>query len=199
MVSPPSVPEARLADWRLTEDATETPFSAAGVTVTARILVYADDRLRERLRERTGVDRLWRFFLASRLVLSPSSPVTGALRSLVVSRANRGFADRLRDRGFTAVDLAERRSLRIGDADARLLRYDACCPVDGLTLSVDGWLAVWAPDRAFRLAGGAYPTAVVDDATAAPGNASDAADTLADSLDPSAFRADLFDLIRGTR
>jgi hypothetical protein len=191
MVAPPSVPDELLTDWRQVDDVTETPFSAAGLTVTARVLLYEDDRLRTAVRERTGVDRSWRFFLATRLELAPSPPVTGALRGLVASRASRGFVDRLGDRGFDDVDRVERRSLRVGDADARLFGYDARCRVDGVTLSVDGWLAVWAPDRSFRLAGGAYPTGVVDGAEAA-------ADALADHLDPSAFRTELFELIRGT-
>lgn len=190
MVDPPSVPDERLVDWRPAGDATETPFAAPGLTVTARIRVYEDDRLRAAVRGRTGIDRSWRFFLATRLELSPSPPVTRALRGLVASRASRGFADRLEDRGFEAVERVERRSLRVGDDDARLFGYDARCRVDGITLSVDGWLAVWAPDRAFRLAGGAYPIAVVD-------GDGEAADALVDSLDPSAFRAELFELIRG--
>jgi hypothetical protein len=190
MVAPPSVPEERLTDWRRANDLSDTPFAAPGLTVTARILLYEDDRLRAAVRERTGVDRSWRFFLATRLELTPSPPVTGALRGLVASRAGRGFADRLEDRGFEAVERTERRSLRVGDDDARLFGYDARCRVDGVTLSVDGWLAVWAPDRTFRLAGGAYPIAVVDDD-------GETADALADCLDPSAFRAELFELIRG--
>jgi hypothetical protein len=190
MIDPPSVPDARLVDWRRTSDATETPFATPGLTVTARIRLYEDDRLREAVRERTGVDRSWRFFLATRLDLTPSPPVTGALRGLVASRASRGFADRLEDRGFEAVERVERRRLAVGDDDARLFGYGARCRVDGVTLSVDGWLAVWAPDREFRLAGGAYPVAVVD-------GGAEAADALADCLDPSAFRSELFELIRG--
>jgi hypothetical protein len=190
MVDPPSVPEERLTDWRRASDLTDTPFSAPGLTVTARIRLYEDDRLRAAVRERTGVDRSWRFFLATRLELTPSPPVTGALRGLVASRASRGFTDRLEDRGFEAVERTERRSLLVGDDDARLFGYDARCRVDGVSLSVDGWLAVWAPDRAFRLAGGAYPIAVVD-------GAGPTADALANCLDPSAFRSELFELIRG--
>jgi len=190
MAEPPSAPEDRLADWRRANDLTDTPFAAPGLTVTARILLYEDDRLRAAVRERTGVDRSWRFFLATRLELAPSPPVTGALRGLVASRASHGFADRLEDRGFESVERTERRSLRVGDDDARLFGYDARCRVDGLSLSIDGWLAVWAPDRSFRLAGGAYPIAVVD-------GGGETADALADCLDPSAFRAELFELIRG--
>lgn len=193
MADPPSVPADRLADWRTVDDTTETLFSAAGVTVTARLLRYEDDRLRARVREQTGVDRSWRFFLAARLELTPQPPVTGALRGLVASRADRGFVDRLEDRGFDAVDRVERRTLQIGEHEARLFGYDARCRVDGVALSVDGWLATWTPDRAFRLAGGAYPTGVAD--------ASDdrMADVLRDCFDPSAFRSDLFALLRATR
>ncbi|RMB25635.1 hypothetical protein [Haloplanus aerogenes] len=191
MVDPPSVPDDLLTDWRRADDTTETLFSAAGVTVTARLLRYEDDYLRARIRERAGVDRSWRFFLAARLELTPQPPVTGALRGLVAAQASRGFANRLGDRGFDAVDRVERRMLRIGDHEARLFGYDSRCPVDSVTLSVDGWLAVWAPDRAFRLAGGAYPTGVVD------ATDDETADALRDCLDPSAFRSDLFALLRG--
>lgn len=192
MAAPPSVPTERLADWRRADETTETLFSAAGVTVTARLLTYEDDRLRSRVRERTGVDRSWRFFLAARLELTPSPPSPRALRRLVATRAGRGFVDRLEDRGFEAVDRVERRSLRVGESDARLLGYDARCRIAGIMLSVDGWLATWAPDREFRLAGGAYPTAVVDGE-----GEGEVAEALADCLDPAAFRTELFELVRG--
>ncbi|WP_251330432.1 hypothetical protein [Haloplanus pelagicus] len=195
MVAPPSVPTDRLTDWQRASDATETPFSAAGLTVTARILLFEDDRLREEVRDRSGLDRSWRFFLAARLELAPAPPVTGALRRLVAARASRGFADRLGDRGFSAVERIDRRSLRVGDADARLFRYDARCRVDGVTLAVDGWLAVWAPDRAFRLAGGAYPRSIVDTAPSVDERVSE---SLTDSIDPEGFREELFVLIRAT-
>jgi len=196
MVAPPAVPGERLTDWRRVSDTSETPFDAGGLTVTARILVYEDDHLREAVREQTALDRSWRFFLAARLELAPSPPVTGALRGLVASRASHGFATRLADRGFVDVDRAERRSLRVGDAEARLFRYDTRCRIDGVTLDVDGWLAVWIPDGAFRLAGGAYPTAVADaDASVSDG----VVDALEARLDPQAFRTELFELIRGTR
>lgn len=190
MVAPPSVPDAHLDGWRRTADAEETLFSAVGLTVSAHTLLYEDDRLRAAVRERTGLDRSWRFFLAGRLELTPSPPVTGALRGLVSARASRGFADRLEDRGFVDVDVVERRSFRVGDDDARLYGYDAQCPVDDVTISADGWLAVWAPDRSFRLAGGWYPTGVEDDGETGA--------RLADLLDPDGFREDLLALIRGT-
>ncbi|MFB6108086.1 MAG: hypothetical protein ABEJ82_04485 [Haloplanus sp.] len=190
MVTPPSVPEDRLDGWRRVDDGEETLFSAAGVTVTAHLVRYEDDRLRERVRERTGLDRSWRFFLAGRLELSPAPPVTAPLRGLVAARASRGFADRLGDRGFEGVEVTDRRRLRVGDENARLFGYEARCPLDDVTLSVDGWVAVWAPDRAFRIAGGAYPTGVA--------GGGETAARLRDCLDPSAFRDDLFALIRGT-
>lgn len=190
MVAPPSVPEDRLDGWHHVDDTEETLFSAVGLTVTAHTLLYEDDRLRAAVRERTGIDRSWRFFLAGRLALTPSPPVTGPLRGLVAARASRGFVDRLEERGFVNVDVVERRSFRVGDDDARLFGYDARCPVDDVTLSVDGWLAVWAPDSAFRLAGGAYPTTVEEDGETGV--------RLADLFDPSAYREDLLALIRGT-
>ncbi|WP_338738877.1 hypothetical protein [Haloplanus salilacus] len=192
MVAPPAVPDERLSNWRRVDDTTETPFDAAGVTVSARVVLFEDDDLRTVVRDRAGVDRIWRFFLAARLSVSPVPPVPGTLRGLVATRAGRDFADRLDARGFTAVDRVERRSLRIGDDDATLFRYDARCHVEGVTLSVDGWLATWVPDRDVRLAGGAYPTGVVD------ATEPDAAAALRDALDPTAFRSELFELIRGT-
>ncbi|WP_435066802.1 DUF6517 family protein [Haloplanus sp. C73] len=189
MVAPPSV-AADLDDWRRVSDGTETLFSAGGVSVEARVQVYEDDHLRAAVRERTGVDRSWRFFLVARLELSPSPPISGPLRGLVASRASRGFADRLETRGFERVERRERRTLRIGDDEARLFGYDAHCRVADLDLSVDGWLAVWAPDEAFRLAGGAYPTGVDGEGETAA--------ALTDCLDPSAFRSELFELLRAT-
>jgi hypothetical protein len=193
MVEPPSVPTEQLTDWRRTTDATETPFSALGLTVTARFLLYEDERLRTAIREETGVDRTWRFFLAARLTLDPTPPVTRTLRNLVANRASRGFVDRLSEREFGAVERVDRRPLRVGGEAARLFQYDARCRVDGLTLPVTAWLAVWAPGSDFRMAGGAYPTGVDSGA---------AEDTLADSiesrLDPTGFRSELFDLVRAT-
>jgi hypothetical protein len=192
MVAPPSVPDERLSDWRQIDDSTETPFDAPGVTVSARLRLFADDTLRTAIQDRAGVDRMWRFFLAARLSVSPTPPVPGTLRGLVATRAGHDFADRLDARGFTDVDRAERRSFRVGDDDATLFRYDALCQIEGVTLSIDGWLATWVPDRDVRLAGGAYPTAIVDAADP------DAAAALRDTLDPAAFRSELFDLLRET-
>jgi hypothetical protein len=188
MVAPPSVPEGRLDGWRLTDDREDVPFAAPGLTVTARVLVYEDAALRETIRDRVGMDRNWRFYLAGRLELAPSPPGSGALRRLVASRASAGFADRLAERGFGSVEAVERRPFRVGDVDARLVRYRATCPVEDVTLPVEAWLAVWAPDRTFRLSGGAYPTGV-------RGNDDGG---LRDLLDPDAFRDDLFALIRDT-
>jgi hypothetical protein len=192
MVAPPAVPDELLAEWRRANDTSETPVAPPGVTVSARVLVFEDDALRTAVRDRAGVDRSWRFFLAARLSVSPTPPIPGTLRGLVATRAGRDFADRLEARGFTDVDRTERRSIRVGDDDATLYRYDARCRVGGVTLSVDGWLATWVPDRDLRLAGGAYPTGVADAADP------DAAAALRELLDPDTFRSELFELIRGT-
>jgi hypothetical protein len=191
--SPPALPADRLAGWRQVADTTERPFEAGPVAVTARTLVYEDARLGETVRDRTGVDGPWRFFFASRLAIRPATSPSAALRRLVVEGARRGFVERLRDRGFEAPSEAERRTIRVGDADASLTGYDAACRFGPLRLSVAGWLAVWSTDGRYLVAGGAYPTAVVDDE--ADG---DLAASLSDVVEPDRFRQELFSLLRAT-
>jgi hypothetical protein len=183
------------AGWEASGTERRTVLDIGPVEATTATTVYEDATLRDRLREATGIDRSWRFFFAGRVAV-PGSSSSRALRSIVVDRAGRGFADRLADRGFEDVRRAERRSIRVGTVDADAARYEAVCPVDGIALDVDGWLAVWpdtARSRSFLLAGGAYPRRVrtaPDDGTAA---------ALEAAFDPAAFRDDLFDLVRAVR
>jgi hypothetical protein len=186
--APPVDPD-RIEGWRRTETTTETVFDLAGVEVTTATAVYEDPALRERMRAATGVDRTWRFFFATRVKV-PGPKGSRVLRRLVVDRATAGFVDRLRSQGFADVCEAERRRLRVGDAAARAVRYEAVCRVDELAVDTHGWIAVWPDGDGFRLAGGAYPTAV----RSAPATDAD----LAALLDPETFRTDLFDLIRAT-
>lgn len=170
--------------------------------MTATTVVYEDERLRRRLRETTGIDGQWRFFFASRLAISPTTPPSGALRRLVTDRARHGFRDRLRDRGFEAPEERDRRTIRIDGTEADVTAYDATCRLGDVRLSVVGWLAVWPDDSEFLLAGGAYPTAIVETGAAARGDgtAREAdTDELAEHLTPDGFRDDLFALIRATR
>ena len=196
--APPTLPDDRLAGWRRVERTTDRPFELGPVAVTATTVVYEDERLRQRLRETTGIDGQWRFFFASRLAISPATPPSGALRRLVTDRARRGFRDRLRDRGFESPAERDRRTIRIDGTEAEVTAYDATCRLGGVDLSVVGWLAVWPDGSEFLLAGGAYPTGVVDGRPVARGDETPEGD-LAGHLRPDEFRDDLFGLIRATR
>jgi hypothetical protein len=200
--APPTLPEDRLAGWRQVDRTTDRPFEVGPVAVTATTVVYEDERLRRRLHETTDIDDQWRFFFASRLAISPTTPPSGALRRLVTDRARRGFRDRLRDRGFESPAERDRRTIRIDGVEADVTAYDATCRLGDLRLSVVGWLAVWPDGTEFLLAGGAYPTAVVEnggDEEDGVGAGESGSGAVAEHLDPDEFRDDLFALIRATR
>lgn len=189
MIDPPAVDADRLAGWRRTETTAETVFDFAGIEVTTATVVYEDPDLRARVREATGVDRTWRFFFATRVDV-PGPADSGPLRRLVTDRATSGFVDRLEGRGFADVREAERRRLRVGAATAQAVRYEAIVRGEGVTVDADGWIVVRPDVEGFVLAGGAYPRAI------RPASATDAWPS--GLLDPDAFRADLFALVRAT-
>lgn len=193
----PPVPAAALSagGWRETERTEGVAFDARVVRVEAATVVFEDRRLGERVREATGLDYPWRFFVAGRLELRPAAPPSRALTALVADRAHAGFAERLEERGLSEVRRVERPpAADEGFADgARVAGYDGLCRVGGASVRVRGWLAVRPDERAngsFLLAGGAYPTAVRG--AADPG----VADRLAAAFDAGAFGAELFDLMR---
>ncbi|UIO99123.1 hypothetical protein Hbl1158_11335 [Halobaculum sp. CBA1158] len=198
----PTVPKEALAadGWRERERRETTAFDAKVVTVEAATVVYEDVDLRERVREATGLDRLWRFFVASRLTLSPATPPSRALTSLVADRAQAGFADTLEERGFEGVrrsDPAEEAGTTgaadaLGD-DSRVASYDALCRLGEVSVRARGWAAVRPAGDAYLLVGGAYPT-TVRDAPADPGVGS----AIGELLDPDRFRGELFELMRAT-
>lgn len=184
-------------EWRETESDERALLGLGRVEVRTATMVYEDDRLRERIREATGIDRTWRFFFAARVDV-PGSSDSRTLRALVANRARSGFADRLRERGFERIERAERRSLRVGDGKAEATRYDAVCRLDGVGVDVEGWLTV-RPDpagaRSFLLAGGGYPRSVRS--ASETGRADDRVrGDINGFLDPERFRSELFDLVR---
>lgn len=192
--SPPPVPTDALdaGGWREVERASETAFDAGVVRVETGTVVFEHGGVRDRVRESTGLDYPWRFFVASRLELRPSIPSSPALSSLVADRAHAGFADRLETRGFSEVRRVERRSLDVGGRSARLAGYDALCRLEGASVRARGWVAVRPADGSYLLAGGAYPTGVREAADPA------VADRLAAEFDADAFEDELFALIRAT-
>ncbi len=195
MSSLPVVPEERLADWRQVERNVTSPFSLPILRVTAATVVYEDADLRDRIRDRLNRDGQWRFFVASRIELSPSPPGSEALFRLIASQAASNFEQTLSDRGFRSTTRRPSRSLRVRDTDARLFGFDATGTVDGVGLDVRAWAAVWPTGGRYLVAGGAYPTRV----RRVSGDSAVDTDTLATFFDPDAFRAELFELIRATR
>jgi len=162
------------------------------VTVHGHTVVYGDERLRERVADLAGCDRPWRFFFATRLGLSPSPPgsIPSMVARIVRSRVRDGFADRLRDRGFTDLEQTRRTELRVRTGErAHLTGYRGrdplSCRDSGEALPIEGWVGVWSNEGTFYVAGGAYP-------------ATDLGALLAIDLetDPDSFRSELFELLR---
>jgi hypothetical protein len=131
-----------------------------------------------------GVDR---FAFASALSFDVPLPpgLAPTVRPMVVSAAEGAFADRLRERGLANVDRHRRERFRT-DAGrrGRLRRVTAEYDRDGDSppVPVEGWLATWAVDGQFRVAGGAYLTG----------------DPLGDgSISPGRYREELLAFVRG--
>ncbi|QSG07079.1 hypothetical protein [Halapricum desulfuricans] len=193
-VPEPAHPVDRLRDggWARIESEQRVLARLPVVTVHGHTVVYGDERLRERVTDATGCDRPWRFFFVTRLGLSPSPPgsIPSMVARIVRSRVRDGFADRLRERGFTDVSESRREELRVRSGErAGLAGYrarDSLDCADGpADLPVEGWVGIWSHDGTFYVAGGAYP-------------AVDLGDALGIDLetDPGAFRTELFELIR---
>ncbi|PSQ15224.1 hypothetical protein BRD00_14675 [Halobacteriales archaeon QS_8_69_26] len=176
--------------WELVEETEEDLGKTGPVRVTARRTLYGDRRLRERVREATGVDRQWRSLFASTLVTAP--PLSRGITDLVVRTvaapvAGSRFAADLRDRGFEGVGSVETSRPTVGDGTrARATRFSARIPVEGADpVDAEALLAVWGRDDHMLAAGGTYP---VGRLRTAAGEA---------PFDPPAeYRRDLLELIR---
>jgi hypothetical protein len=200
----PDVPADRLDGWTRTESLSETVFELSAVSVRGHTSIYEDRDLRTAVREASGgdLDRMWRFFFATRLVFSPPLPPgigPSAVFSTVAARADTQFVDDLESRGFRDVSRGRGERIRVDSGDrARLRKYDARLDVDApgertVTLPVTGFLAVWTTDGDFRLGGGAYPARSLADALAM-----DVGDDRV-ATEPTTFREELLDLIRAVR
>lgn len=189
MVEAP-VPEAvRTAEgWELIEDDTHRLADTALVEVTATRALYGDAALRERVREATGVDRMWRSFFASRLTTRP--PLSGGIGGLVVRtiarpRAHGQFVADLEARGFRGVEKCDERQIPLGGGRGRGTRFSARIPVEEDDVTVDAWLVLWQRDREIVVAGGIYPVTPLT----VPGGA--------DLFDPPGeYRRELLELVR---
>lgn len=196
-LAPPRVPADALDGWRLIEDDASSPVSVGRLGVATRTLVYEDAALAATANERVGIDLdgLCRVFVAGRLSLTPSPPHSRTLTRLVSARTSDRFATSLRERGFRAAEATTSRDFDVGGSEGRLTRYEALCDArddaTGPVLDVTGWLAVWPVTAGFLFAGGTYPAEVRE------GDRPPATASLADVLDPDAFREELFELVRG--
>ncbi|SEO23505.1 hypothetical protein SAMN04487948_101249 [Halogranum amylolyticum] len=185
-------------DWELYEQSSGAVFSLPTAEVNEHTRVYEDAGLRAAISEATdgALDRVWRFCFVTRLTVSPPPPPgvgTAAWYPTVAAEARNGFADDLRDRGFENVERHRGQRMRTASGTrARLTKFTADSPIerdgDEVALPTEGWLAVWAEGREFRLAGGAYPTsfgdALTDDERTSLG------------VDPSSYRDELLELLR---
>ncbi|MGM0446992.1 MAG: hypothetical protein ACQERM_01910 [Methanobacteriota archaeon] len=148
-MEPPAVPRDRLDGWTLVAVATERPFEAGPVSVTAGTARYERETPPPRP-----------FFFASRLRVSPDTGPNPALTRLVESRAREGFHDRLAERDISDLVRRDERPLAVDDPDASRATFTVFhgrCAVDGDRIPVEALLAVWAAGE-YLLAGGAYPT-----------------------------------------
>ena len=188
---PPHVPDARLdsGGWRLVEDATATPYDGV-VTVVTRTLVYEDAGLRARLRDAAGVDRSVRFFLGSRVRVSPLPVPASLLRTRVARESADSFVTRLRDAGMRGVRERDAGGRTLGGARAFAVEYAGTVTVGDAVLDVAARIAARTVRREFVVTGGAFPTGVRGDGEAAA--------ALSGLFDPASYRAELAALMRDT-
>ena len=194
-IPPPSVSSERLTDWRQTDQTIDSPFSTPMVSVYTHTLVYEESTQRARIRDETGVDHPWKFFFTSRIQLDPPHSPNPVLTSLIRTRVDRAFVDRLAGRGLDEITNGESHTVSLGSVRGRRTRYAARLTVDGagdepLDIPIEAYVTVWADDG-YRLAGGAYPAGRAD------GGPPELVAALAETIEPTAAREELFGLIAG--
>jgi hypothetical protein len=215
----PCIPDTGVPEgWRPCGRSEDRLFDAGAASVIGRTVLYADtdieaaldaagigqllkppesdDASQDRL---VGIDTVAPFAFATALSFHPPlAPGIGpaTVFPMIRKEAGRSFAKDFRTRGFESVDRDRRQRIRTETGDrARLTRYTATYPLGSdapaETLHVEGWLAVWTHKDAFRVAGGAYPTAGLTELLAGRDSPP--------TTDPSELREDLLDLIRAIR
>ncbi len=147
--SPPAVPEERLDGWRRVSEATERPFSAGPVSVTAGTVRY----------EPTDDPEPRPFLFASRLRIRPDAGPNAALTRIVERGTRDGFRDRLAANDIEDVELRESRGIPIDhppETVATAWTFRGRCVVDDESVPVEAMVAVWEAGQ-YLLAGGAHP------------------------------------------
>jgi hypothetical protein len=157
------VPDRVREEWHHVETVAETVLRLLGMRVETRTELYEDRTLRERVEEATGIDRLWRFFVATGVSFPERRPAESALLTgLVVSKVDTAVRETMTDHGFEEVTRRSRRTTTLGDREVTLLTYGAVVPVEGRRVPMEGLVAVWA-DGGYHVAGGGYPATSLAD------------------------------------
>ena len=157
-MNPPSTPRDLPEEWAKVEQEQEAVFDIKVVSVTADTVVYRDEALASQHNNET-----LRFFFATRLSLEPAVGHSGPLRQLIQDRADVGFRQELRERGFTDINRLGTTDIEheSGNRATRVARYDSTVELGDSQVSAVGLAGVWeGEDGEFGFAGGAYPTAI---------------------------------------
>jgi hypothetical protein len=213
----PAVPSERLAGWEETDATIEQAFSTPIVTVYTHTVVFEETEAREQIRAQTGCDHPWQFFFVSRIRLEPRRDPNPMLTQLVRRKAADGFTDRLADRGIEQVAERNRRKQAIGEATGLIVTYgglvrrsiqvadDGDTPAaadadsdngtdDGsstalLAVPITAVVGIWAAAGDYHVAGGGVPAGPPDSGPPA------VVDAVAETIDPTAARETLLDLL----
>ena len=195
----PAVPSERLAGWRETDATIEKAFSTPIVTVYTHTVVFEETEAREQIRAQTGCDHPWQFFFVSRIRLDPRRDPNPMLTQLVRRKAAAGFTDRLAARGIEQVAERDRRKQSIGEATGQIVTYGGLVrrsiQVDDnrstalLAVPITAVVGIWAATGDYHVAGGGVPAGPPDSGPPA------VVDAVAETIDPTAARETLLDLI----
>lgn len=197
-----------------------------GVTVTgtAHTLTYEDAALRADVREKTlgSIDFAPSSFFASRLDFSPpvddipDSAERDRVNEQITANSKSRFEKRLRKSGLTDVRETGTEELTVETGEtATLHRYAATYAFDDLvfstpdgptitiegdSLAIDAWLAIWRRNDATLLAGGGYPAEnFADRIERSLTDAIDLTVTVDLGLTPDAYREELLALTTAVR
>ena len=215
--------------WEKIEQHRETVLKrkiGPGVTVTgtAHTLTYEDAALRKDVREKTlgSIDFAPSSFFASRLDFSPpvddisDSTERDRIGERITTISKSRFEKRLRGDGLTDVRETGTEELTVETGEtATLYRYDATYAFDDLvfstpdgptitiegdSLAIDAWLAIWRRNDATLLAGGGFPADnFADRIERSLTDAIDLTVTIDLGLMPDAYREELLALTTAVR
>lgn len=226
----PDVPESllRRGGWELKSTSEERVLDEeflgglVSVVADAYTVIYEDVLLWKKVKERTlgNIDTSLSSFFATRVAFDPNlSSIPGA-SFLVIDRvrktAEEQFEDQLKKAGLTniAKSGSDRIQVETGET-AEIIKYSAdyrfepirvpvteekSLTLEGGTLEVAGWFAVWKHGEFVLISGGAYPNE--DFEKTANKDLTEAISVTVNidlGLRPSGYKKELFDLIQSVK